>query len=546
MPSYRPTTPASTGSVHTSGLAVRGLRGTRFAERRWGAGITALVLLTLTACHGSPPPVTSDDLPPLPGAWSTPVDDSRSDSVPADDTAQPDHPHSTASPWRQRLDSAQLDAFVGEALEKNFDLRAAAATVDVARAQARGRGAELKPQVSFNLDGSRRQQVFVGLPVPGSDGVLKSQSTSFTGNFAIAWEADLWGRLKAGKRAAGEDLQAAEADYAAARLSLAAQVTKAWIQLLEAERRVALGEATVDSRSRTRERVEARFRRGVAPSVDVRLARTNEAAAEGDLASRRRALDGVRRQLEVLLGRPPSGNLEAQGTLPSLPPPLAPGLPAELLRRRPDLRAGEARLRAAGWRVTEARTAFYPRLTLTGSGGSSSDSLSDLLDGDFSIWSLAGGLLQPIFQGGRLRAAAELAEASRERSLAAYAQVLLRALAEVETTLAAETWLQGEEDAFRRAQDEARQAARLAEDRYKNGVGDYLAVLESQRLAFDAETRLLAIRGQRLRNRVDLHLALGDGAHSAPGVPGAPGVPEPPESTLEPQPSDRSKSEELR
>lgn len=488
-----------------------GSRHPRTLRRRLALGSVAILAACgLTACHTAPPAVTPDDLPSMPTTWSAAADT-------AEDAAAPTSPD--ADRWWQQLGSPQLDALVDEALQRNYDLRAALAAVDAATAQARLQGAATQPQVSAGLDAARRQQVFVGLPVPGSDGVLKSQSTSFATTLAISWEADLWGRLRAGTRAADGDLLAARADYLGARLSLTAQVGKAWIRLAEAERLVSLGEATVDSRRQTRERVEARFRRGVAPSIDLRLARTNEAAARGELASRRRALDGLRRQLELLLGRRPTGTLEGPGTLPALPPAVAAGLPADLLQRRPDLAAAEARLQAAGWRVAEARAAFYPRLSLTGSAGTSSDSVSDLLDGDFSIWSLAGNLLQPIFQGGRLRAAAELAEAGRNASLAQYAQALLRALSEVETTLAAERLLGLEEEAFSAALAEARKANGLSQDRYRSGVGDYLALLESERQTFDAETRLLSIRGLRLRNRIDLHLALGGDTPPSTSIP---------------------------
>lgn len=472
-------------------------------------GRAALATLAMgvlfTACRTAPPAVAPQALPTVPDAWTS-LSDASDSRVEVSDR------------WWQQLGSPQLNALVDEALRHNYDLRAALASVDAAEAQARIQGADKLPSVNLGLDAARRQQVFVGLPVPGSDGVLTSQSSSFSTNLSISWEADLWGRVRAGYRAAGQDLQAARADYQGVGLSLAANVTKTWIRLAEAERLVTLGQSTVDSRRRTRERVEARFRRGVAPSVDVRLARANVSAAEGELAARRRSLDSLRRQLEILVGRQPTGTLQGPDAFPELPPAVDAGLPADLLTRRPDLAAAEARMTAAGWRVAEARAAFYPRLSLTGTAGTSSDDVSDLLDGDFSVWSLAGNLLQPIFQGGRLRAAADLAEAGREASLAQYAQTLLRALSEVETTLASERLLGDEVDAFAEALEQAQKASELAEDRYRSGVGDYLALLESQRQAFDTETRLLGVHSQRLRNRIDLHLALGGEATTAPSL----------------------------
>ena len=456
----------------------------------------------VSACATAPPEKPTLNLD-TPESWTTPTPDAPS---PGDASSE--------DPWWTTFGDAQLDAVVGEALEHNNDLQAAAASVVAAAAQARIAGADLKPQVGASFDAGRRSQVFVGLPIPGSGGVLKSTSSSYGLGLNVSWEADVWGRLRAGKAAAVRDARAAEADYAGARLSLAGQVAKAWFAVVEAERQVALASDTVDSRRTTTERISARYRRGVAPPLDLRLARSNLASAESNLELRRRQLDTIGRQLEVLLGRYPRGEVASSSPdaglrLPAVPPEIPAGLPSELVARRPDLQAAERRLEAAGLRVREARRALYPRITLTGSGGTSSDSLEDLIDGDFSVWSLAGGLLQPIFQGGRLRAAVDFAEASRDRALALYTQNVLRAFAEVESALAAERLLAAEEAAQAVATEESTAAIGLAEDRYNAGVGDYLTILESQRQAFLTESRLLTLRALRLSNRADLHLALG-------------------------------------
>lgn len=464
--------------------------------RASNADVSLILFLAalLPACASAPVEQPALDLN-APEAWSTPT----SASQPPDDS------------WWTTFGDAQLDAVVSEALERNYDLQAAAASVAAASAQARIAGADLKPQIGASFDAGRRQQVFVGLPIPGSGGVLKSTSSSYGLGLNISWEADLWGRLRAGQAAAISDARAAEADYEAARLSLAGQAAKGWFAAVEAERQVALAQDTVDSRRTTAERIRARYRRGVAPSLDLRLARSNLASAESTLEQRRRQLDASRRQLEILLGRYPRGEAGSESglRLPELPSEIPAGLPSELVARRPDLQAAERRLEASGLRVREARRALYPRITLTGSGGTSSDSLGDLIDGDFSVWSLAGGLLQPIFQGGRLRAAVDFAEASRDRALALYAQGVLRAFAEVESALAAERLLAAEEAAQAVATEESAAAVALAEDRYTAGVGDYLTILESQRQAFLTESRLLTLRALRLSNRADLHLALG-------------------------------------
>ncbi len=444
---------------------------------------------------------------PVPDAWSGAASTNDANIVNSNIRA-------LGGPWWTNFGVDALDTILTEALEHNYDLRAASAAVDAAVAQARIAGAALKPQIGAGFDASRREQIFVGLPIPGQDGPLKSQSSSYGASLNVSWEPDLWGRLRAGKAAALSDADAVRADYSAARLSLSGQVAKAWFTVVESERQVQLARETLESRETTTDRIAARYRRGVTTPLDLRLARSNRAQAEAALELRRRQLDATRRQLEILLGRYPSGRVGSDPDatpleLPEVPPAIPTGLPAELLSRRPDLLASERRLEASGLRIQEARRALYPRLTLTGSGGTSSDSLSDLIDGNFSVWSIAGSLLQPIFQGGRLRAAVEFAEASRERALAQHVQQLLRGFAEVESTLAAERLLAAEEKAQLAATDESKAAARLAEDRYLAGVGDYLTILESQRLAFSSESRLLTVRALRLTNRVDLHLALG-------------------------------------
>lgn len=461
-------------------------------------------VLLLASCASAPPAaeeaVASVEAPEV---WSAAPDD----AVTAD----------VEDSWWTSFGDEDLEGLVEEALEKNNDLRAAAASVEAALAQVRIAGAARRPQASAGFDAATRRQIFVGLPIPGLEEPLKADSEAFALGLAVSWEMDLWGRMRAGKKAAVEDAAAVRADYDAARLSIAAQTARAWFTLLEAQRQLELSEKTVESRRTTTEGVTIRFQRGVGSSLDVRLARASEANAQSVLELRQRQLDASRRALEILLGRYPAGELEAGAALPEVPPELPAVLPAELVTRRPDLRAAERRLEAAGWRVREARRSLYPRLSFSASAGTTSDTVTDLLDGDFSVWNLAGNLLHPLFSGGRLRAAVDFAEAESERVLAGYVQRVLVAFAEVETALAAEATLAAEEAALQTGANESAAAVELAQKRYLKGVGDYLNVLESQRQAFEAESRLLAVRAERLVNRLDLVVALGGSPEGSPG-----------------------------
>jgi outer membrane protein TolC len=202
------------------------------------------------------------------------------------------------------------------------------------------------------------------------------------------------------------------------------------------------------------------------------------------------------------------------------------GVPAALLVRRPDLAAAERRLAAAGRDVESAEAARLPRISLTGSAGRQSQELEDLLDNDFTVWSLAAGLVQPIVQGGRLAAAVDLAEARRAEALAAWRAAALAAFAEVEQALAAEGFLAERVAALEEASEQAAAALALALDRWQAGLADYLTVLESERQALDARVQLLAARRERLEARVDLHLALGGGFGTETAPPPPPPSPD--------------------
>jgi NodT family efflux transporter outer membrane factor (OMF) lipoprotein len=450
--------------------------------------------LVLVGCSVAPPP--APEPPASPNQWSA-------RALPVEDTI--------ATVWWVSFRDPQLESLVIEALAANHELAAAAARVEAAAAEARIAGADRRPQIGAALDAARSKRNFIGFPIPGSSGsVLSTTTTTYSSGLSISWEADLWGRLRAGKAAAAAGLAAAEADLAAARLSLGGQTAKAWFGLVEAGLQTQLAESTLDNRRSTREQIERRYAAGIRGPLDLRLARSSEAAAEALLAQRRRQHDGAARRLDLLLSRYPAGRLaDNKAILPPAPPPAPAGLPSELVTRRPDLRAAEHRLAAAGFRVAQARAALYPALRLTGSAGSLSDEVEELLDSDFSVWGLAGNLLQPILQGGRLRAGVELGEARHREAANLYAQSVLRAFSEVETALTAERLLGEQATALDRAAADAAAGERLAGDRYRRGVGDYLAVLASQAQALEAASQQLAAHRALLDTRVDLHLALG-------------------------------------
>lgn len=466
-------------------------------------GLSFVAALFVTACASSPPVEHPDLGADLPRTWTTATE------------ACTD----IEEKWWRTFDDAWLDSLVTEAIAHNRELQAAAMRVLATDAQSRIAGADALPQIGAQFDGVREKRNFIGLPIPGGGDVLTTRSTTFGLTLAFDWELDVWGRLRAATAAAIADREAIEHDLQAAHLSLVGQVAKLWFALRETQRQLVLAEATAASFRTTAEQVRDRYERGLRPSLDLRFALSNVASAEAVEHARAGDLDRFVRQLEVLLGRYPARELQAvreavNRELPAVPITIPGGLPAELLWRRPDLAAAERRLAALQANVKSARAGLYPRFSLTASGGTSSDELKDLVNGDFSVWGLAGNVLQPVFQGGRLVAAVDVAEARREEARLVYIQQALTAFSEVEMALAVERTLMAREAALRSAVEQSVAGRELAEERYARGIDDFITVLEAQRRAFVSESELLVARRLRLQTRVHLHLALGGGFDS--------------------------------
>ncbi len=410
----------------------------------------------------------------------------------------------TVQPWLPDFSDPVLTALIDEAIQENFDLKAAAARVDAARANAKISGADHLPEISGTLAATR-----VKRNTSGGLAIADEISNNFSLDFEVTWEADLWGRLRNQTRAAVLDLEAARADLAAARLSLAANIAKSWFNAVEANLQVALAERTVVNFKDNLQVIEEGFRRGINSALDVRLARANVASAQNQLEAQKVVRDGVVRTLEVLLGRYPASGIVLANELPVIKSAVPAGLPSELLARRPDLIAAERRLAASDERTTQARKNRLPGVVLTGSGGTSTSEFKKLIDADSIVWSLLASLTQPIYQGGRLEAEVARSEANSLEALVIYAQAILQAFREVESALAAENLLASQESALQVAASESIEAELLAREQYRAGLTGIITLLESQRRAFNAQSSLIQIINQRLQNRIDLYLALG-------------------------------------
>ncbi|MCI0438278.1 MAG: TolC family protein, partial [Chloroflexi bacterium] len=296
-----------------------------------------------------------------------------------------------------------------------------------------------------------------------------------------------------------------------ARLSLAARTAQAWFELIEARLQVAVAKESVEGRRTFLKLLRGRFQRGLSRAQEVYLLQTDLSINEFQLAQRHDEYALARRRLEVLLGRYPAGLIETVEALPPFPGPLPAGLPSELLARRPDLVAALTRLKAAGLRVKEARAALLPRIQLTSSGGVSSEELNVLLDPKSLVWNVAGGLVQPILNGGRLRNEIRLNQARVEEALASYRNTVLTAFREVEDALTTEIWLGQQEHSLAEAVREAEASVELSKHAFRMGNPDLFSLLDSLRNLLDTRSQHLAVRRQLLSNRISLYLALGGG-----------------------------------
>lgn len=421
--------------------------------------------------------------------------------------------------WVTTFHDPKLKQLVDEALENNYDLKGTAARIRQARSNVTIAGADRKPQVRGEFTGARNQRNFIGFPrgiaggpQPGAVETVQSNlNNDFGLDLNLSWELDLWGRVAAAKSASLAELQASEADYRAAQLSIASQTAKGWFALIAAKEQTELSERALQIFNQTKEIIRTEFEKGLGENAagELQLALADVENSRAAVYQRQEQLMRSNKLLEVILGRYPSSELRSASRLPTMPGAPPAGIPAELLERRPDLVSAERRLSASDKRVVQAKRSLLPAVTLTGAYGTSTEELSDIFDTDFTVWSIAGRAAQPLLDGKRLRATVELREAEAEASLANFEQTALTAFREVEEALAADAFQAKRVSALQKAVALGRDALDRARDDYVGGVGDVLTLLRAQQQLINSESALIDARRQRLDNRVDLHVALG-------------------------------------
>jgi len=420
--------------------------------------------------------------------------------------------------WWQRFGDDTTTELVVRAIENNYDIKASAARVLQAEAGlAQARGSRL-PQIDYNLNRDRRKTTFDFGTGRGS-----ALTTTWSQGFSISYMLDLFGKLRRAQQAAWTDLLASKANEKALTNSIIAGVIISRVDIATLGRRLDIARANTESRKKTLNIVERRYKKGLVGPVDVRLARENLAASESSQTVVELSLIKAHHALDVLAGRRPGSSERLPQTLAELPelPPIPVGLPAALLDRRPDVIAAEMSLRGANERVGVSIAQLYPDLTLTGNYGGSADTLRDIFRHEAEVYSLIFNLAQPVFRGGQLKARIDSAKARYEELAANYAKTILIALQEVEDAMVSEQMLQIQLQKVRLRFTEAKAAEELSRDRYSRGVESILTVLESERRRRLAEEELALLKGQIWTTRVNLFLALGGDWTSEPMNEGA-------------------------
>lgn len=458
-------------------------------------------LICLSSCGIIPNYETPKPIIEIPQSWSS-INNS---------------PETEPQPWIEEFNDPQLNKLIDEAIQHNYDLKSAVARISAVKALSRVNGANRFPQISADIKGTRVQRNSTS-----GFSISNPRSNTFGVDFILSWELDVWGKLKNLSEATEQDFVATEMDFRAARLSLAANVASFWFRTIETHQQLQLTNKKVKAFDEARLIIKDGFVNGINSALDLHLARANVAGAKSQRDVVKVDYDSAVRSLEKLLGRYPDARLLTSNKLPEITKQVSVGRPESLLRRRPDILAAEQRLVATDLRFTAAWKNLLPTFSFATGGGTNASQLRDIFNYETLIWNIMGNLTQPIFQGGRLIAEKDQAEAQTLEAVANYAQTILQAFYEVETALTAERLLYTQQQSLQLAVDESIEAEQLALEEYSSGLIDLITLLESQRRSYEAQSTLLQISSQRLLNRITLYLALGGNLRSMPAIPEPP------------------------
>ena len=413
--------------------------------------------------------------------------------------------------WFEVFKDEELQKLIRQAMVRNYDLRTAGARINAARADLGLARSDQFPQFELSADLTTTRTSRNGQLAASGQGGQKRSFGSVLLNL-LTFELDVWGRLRNQTKAARADLRASEEDRNAVMTTVVGDVAAGYFSLLELDSELDIAKRTLATRQESLGLIRIRQEGGVATMLDVRQAEELVYQASETIPDIERAIEQTENQLNLLMGNNPGPitrgkPLVEQPTLPAVPA----GLPSSLLERRPDIRAAEHALEAQRARVSAAKAAYFPRISLTGLLGFQSDQLSGLFTGPSRAWTLIPQVTQPIFTAGRLKSNVKFAKAQQELALIAYQQTIQNAFREVSDAL-----VQYRKVKEIRVQQELlvttlRDRSQLAYLRYTGGVDTLLNALDADRDLFNAELNLAQTKRNELLSLVQLYKALGGG-----------------------------------
>ena len=407
-------------------------------------------------------------------------------------------------PWWQVFKDTKLQELIRLALKQNYDLQLATERIVAARAELAITRSNLFPQVQGNGN-------FIG----GQENTAQSKYNFLTLTADAAFQLDLFGRLRRATEASRAQLLATEAARQTVVLTLVSDVAADYFTLLQLDLQLQITRDTVKTQIDSVKLTNLRLSHGVATKLDVLQAQQVLDTANASIPDLERQIAQEEDAISILLGNYPQGvprglPLVAQ----TLPPEVPPGLPSSIIERRPDIREAEQNLIAANAEIGVAKAAFFPQISLTGSGGGSfgrSSIFSSLMSSQLGIWSYGAQVSQPIFTGGALRGNLHLAESQHQQALIAYRQTIQRAFGDVSDALIGYQKLHQVRLRLEDSVSDLQESVRLSNMRYKGGTTTYLEVLDGQRSLYSEELTLAEARGSEYQSLVQLYRALGGG-----------------------------------
>lgn len=409
--------------------------------------------------------------------------------------------------WWNGFGSSQLDTLIEQAHRENFDLAAAIARMQQADAQIRIANAALLPSITLGSNVSRERE-----PRARSGVGTKTTSTLQQATLSASYELDFWGKNHAAVTSAKATALASRYDRDTVELSITSAVATTYFQILALRDRLTVSKDNLASAQSVLDILRARLAAGIATSLDVAQQETAVATLKASVPPLQAQLQQNIDALAILLGKNPEAVDVTSGTLADLSvPTIAAGLPSELLARRPDIAEAEAQLMAANADIAAARAAFFPSFQLTAEGGFESAALASSLGPASALFTLAAGITQPIFEGGRLEGQYRGSQARYDELVQVYRKSVVSGFADVEDALAAARETAEQEAQQQQAVAAARRAHEIGLAQLHAGTADLLAVLTAQNALFAAEDSLVQVKLARMQASVSLFKALGGG-----------------------------------